>query len=114
MRKKRVLFVCTGNVDRSPTAEEMFGNIEGIETRSAGTSIAATNRITKELIEWADIIFVMEDIHEQALIRTDGSSRDKIIVLNVPDIFYKDQPELKQLLQERMRPYARAMYLSHI
>ena len=83
----------------------MFASTKGVETRSAGTSIAATKKITRELIQWADIIFVMEEKHEQALARIDRSSRDKIRILDIPDIFYRDQPELKQLLHDRMRPY---------
>jgi hypothetical protein len=46
MRKKRMLFVCTGNVDRSPTAEAMFGSLKNVEVKSAGTSYAATVPIT--------------------------------------------------------------------
>ena len=47
----------------------------------------------------------MGEKHEQALARIDRSSRDKIRILDIPDIFYRDQPELKQLLHDRMRPY---------
>ena len=105
MLKKRLLFVCTGNVDRSPTAEAMFGNAEHFETKSAGTSFAATTRITKELIDWADMIFVMEEKHKLALAEIDSSSCAKIRVLDIPDIFYRDQPELKQLLLDKIQPY---------
>jgi predicted protein tyrosine phosphatase len=79
--------------------------MKGVETKSAGTSIVAVNKITKELIQWADMIFVMEEKHERALARIDRSSRDKVRVLDIPDIFHRDQPELKKLLLERMRPY---------
>jgi len=47
----------------------------------------------------------MEEKHEQALARIDRSSRDKIRILDIPDIFCRDQPELKQLLLGKMRPY---------
>jgi protein-tyrosine-phosphatase len=40
---KKVLFVCTGNYDRSPTAENMYKNVKGLEVKSAGISIAAQN-----------------------------------------------------------------------
>ena len=53
---RNILFVCTGNVDRSPTAEGLFKNVGGLEVKSAGTSIAATVPLTRELIEWADEI----------------------------------------------------------
>jgi len=83
----------------------MFGIMKDIEAKSAGTSYAATVVVTRELTQWADIIFVMEQKHEQALVRIDPSSFNKIRVLDVPDMFQRDQPELTELLRERMRPY---------
>ena len=61
MNKLKVLFVCTGNIDRSPTAEEIFRSYPGVEAKSAGTSELAPTRISKELVEWADLILVMEE-----------------------------------------------------
>jgi predicted protein tyrosine phosphatase len=97
--------VCTGNVDRSPTAEALFKNIKGVEVKSAGTSYAATKPITLELIEWADIIFAMEEKHKKAIVKILPSSHSKIKVVDIPDKFYKDQPELKQLLLQKLQPY---------
>lgn len=101
----KVLFVCTGNVDRSRTAEEMFKNIEGLEVRSAGTSYAATVKVTKDMLDWADSIFVMEDRHERALLKLDKEIWRKVVVLDVPDEYYFNQPELRALLWERLRQY---------
>ena len=78
-----ILFVCTGNVDRSKTAEEMFKNIKGVKVKSAGTSMVASVQLSKELIEWADRIFVIE----------------------IPDKYYFNQPELSILLRKRLQPY---------
>jgi len=103
-----VLFVCTGNVDRSPTAEAMVKNTLGINAKSAGTSYAATVPITPKLINWADAIFVMEDKHEEAIVKLVPSSYKKIRVLDIPDIFYRDQPELKKLLAQKLKPYFNA------
>jgi len=36
---KRVLFVCTANVDRSPTAEALLKGKEGFDVLSAGTAL---------------------------------------------------------------------------
>jgi predicted protein tyrosine phosphatase len=100
-----VLFVCTGNVDRSPTAEAMFKDAEGVSAKSAGTSYAATVPITPKLIKWADVIFVMEDKHEEAIVKLVPSSYKRIRVLDIPDIFYRDQPELKEILAQKLKPY---------
>lgn len=99
---KRVLFVCGRNVDRSPTAEDMYKGAEGLEVKSAGTSIGATVPVTKELIEWAGFIFAMEERNKQAILKIDSSSEWKIWVLGIQDIFCRDDPELKQLLRQKL------------
>ncbi|MEM2593881.1 MAG: hypothetical protein QXV96_03115, partial [Candidatus Bathyarchaeia archaeon] len=45
-RPKRILFVCTANVDRSPTAEAILKGIKGFEVQSAGIWPNARRRIT--------------------------------------------------------------------
>lgn len=102
---KRLLFVCTGNVDRSRTAEEIFEKIKGVEAKSAGTSIAATIPLTKELIQWADKIFVMEYKHQKVVLKMDPEAWEKIECLAIPDKYAHGEPELKRLLKERLRPY---------
>jgi len=109
MRKKRVLFVCTSARARSPTAVSIFGGMGNIEAKSAGVSKDFQNIVTKEIIQWADFIFVMEEKHKQFLIEIDHSCRSKIRVLQVPDIFYRNQPELKQILVHKMQPYLREL-----
>ena len=105
MPKKRVLFVCTCARARSVTAEAMFNGLWGVEAKSACTSKNYPNYVTRELIEWAEVIFVMEEKHKQCLIEIDGSSANKILVLDIPDIFGKNQPELRQLLLDRIQPF---------
>ena len=58
-----VLFVCSKNQWRSPTAEKIFAEDYGIRTRSAGTSSSARHRINQRDLAWADIIMVMEERH---------------------------------------------------
>ena len=57
-----VLFVCSQNRLRSPTAEQIFADHPAIEVTSAGTNADADNPLTAELVRWADLIFVMEKI----------------------------------------------------
>jgi len=83
----------------------MFKDREGIRVKSAGTSYAAPVPVTPELIKWADVIFVMEEKHEEAVVKLVPASYDKIVVLDIPDMFYRDQPELKELLRRKLKPY---------
>lgn len=64
---KNVLFLCSQNRLRSPTAEAVFSNIDGFEVRSAGLNNDAVVRVSPELVEWADYIFVMEKLHKNKL-----------------------------------------------
>ena len=49
----RVLFVCSQNKLRSPTAEQVFAGHPGVECTSAGTNNDAENPLTAEFVEWA-------------------------------------------------------------
>jgi predicted protein tyrosine phosphatase len=101
----KVLFVCTGNVDRSKTAEALFKSADGLEVRSAGTSVAAAVRLSRELIEWADKIFVMEYEHQRAVVELNPEAELKVKCLDIPDKYVYGAPELQQLLKERLRPH---------
>ena len=56
----RVLFVCSRNQWRSPTAERVFAGREGLETRSRGVSRTARRRLSRADVAWADVILVMD------------------------------------------------------
>jgi predicted protein tyrosine phosphatase len=64
--KQHVLFICSQNRLRSPTAEQVFADWPGIETSSAGLNHDAENPLTPELLQWADTIFVMERAHRSS------------------------------------------------
>jgi len=81
MRKRRLLFVCGRNVDRSTTAEHQFDNVEGVEAKSAGVSAGATFPLTKELMKWVDIVFVMEYRHSKAALKIAPSCWKKVEIL---------------------------------
>ena len=105
MDRRRILFICSYNIDRSPTAEDTFKGMEGLEVKSAGVLPWAHNPVTKELIAWADEIYVMEQRHEEALVEMVPSCEKKITVLGIPDIYRRGDPELVRLLRKKMRPY---------
>ncbi|TFF93130.1 MAG: protein tyrosine phosphatase [Promethearchaeota archaeon] len=94
---KNVLFICSANVDRSPPAEELYRQRRDfdISVKSAGVSSFARKPITDELIEWADLIFVMEDRHKSAVLKKKPSAKDRIFVLNIEDIYFHGDPILK-------------------
>jgi predicted protein tyrosine phosphatase len=100
-----VLFVCSGNIDRSPTAEALLRRKEGFEVKSAGTWVGARKVVSKELIDWADMIFVMEEHHKEALKQIDVRADTKIVVLGIEDHYLKDDPELTRILKERLSKY---------
>ena len=85
--KKNVLFVCTQNRMRSPTAAEVFRDYPGIETRSAGIGFTSENYVEEYLIKWADIVFVMEKLHRDYIRKKfrKAASETRIICLGIAD-----------------------------
>lgn len=104
-KPKRILFVCTANMDRSPTAETLLKNFREFEVKSAGIWPNARRRLTREMIEWADIIFVMEDHHKDAVLTLNHCAEDKVIVLNIPDIYVRNDPKLVSILKTKLTEY---------
>ena len=64
---KKVLFLCSQNKFRSRTAETIFADDSNMEVASAGLDLDARVTVTPELVEWAEIIFVMEKNHKNRL-----------------------------------------------
>lgn len=95
-----VLFVCGKNRLRSPTAEQVFADWEGLETSSAGVNRDADCPVTPELLEWADTVLVMEASHRRKLTAQFGPSLrgKRVVCLNIPDNFEFMQPALVELL----------------
>lgn len=101
---RNVLFVCSQNRLRSPTAEQVFSAYPGIEVASAGTNHDAENPLTAELVRWADLIFVMERAHRnkvQKRFRAD-LKRARIICLDIPDEYEFMDESLVRLLKARV------------
>jgi len=100
---KRLLFICSRNRLRSPTAEEIFADYPGIETDSAGIRSDAEIVLSEEQIEWADVIVAMEKVHrEKAQLMYPTALRGKkISVLAIPDNYQYMEPKLIDLLKKR-------------
>jgi predicted protein tyrosine phosphatase len=106
---KNVLFVCSRNRLRSPTAETVFASYPGIETASAGVDNDAENPLTGELVAWADIIFVMEKGHGTKLRAKFRKylRLARVICLDIPDNFKFMDPELVRILETKVPPLLR-------
>ena len=101
--KKHILFVCSANLDRSPLAESLFDGSEEYEAKSCGTFPHAQIPVSKEAIEWADIIFCMKDEHKRYLIDNFRGVFDKeVIVLNVDNEFARNDPRLEEVLRRKL------------
>jgi predicted protein tyrosine phosphatase len=104
---KRILFVCSQNRLRSPTAEQVFSSDPNLECASAGTNNDAENPLTPELIEWADLIFVMEKAHRNKLASRFGRhlGGKRVIFLDIRDDYDFMDPELVRLLKVKVRRF---------
>lgn len=103
----KILFVCDANRLRSPTAETIFSGYPRIEVKSAGVGKEATIPVSLELLEWANLIFVMEK-RQRNIIHSrfkEIYQRKRIICLYIPDEYELMDPDLIALLEERVTPY---------
>lgn len=103
-RPLHLLFICSQNRLRSPTAEQVFADRPGLETASAGTNRGADNPLSAELVDWADVIFVMEKQHQRKLSDSfKAQLRGKrVVCLGIPDDYKFMQPELVDLLEAKV------------
>ena len=98
---KKLLFICSQNRLRSPTAERVFSQDQRLDVRSAGLDKDAINSISSDDLEWADIIFVMEKSHKNRLSKKykENLRGKRVINLNIPDEYECMDPILIQLLK---------------
>ncbi|MGN6150843.1 MAG: low molecular weight protein tyrosine phosphatase family protein [Lysobacteraceae bacterium] len=99
-----VLFICTQNRLRSPTAEQVFADWPGIETQSAGLGNDADNPVTPENLAWSDLIFVMERTHRNKLSKKFRAhlGGKRVICLDIPDDYGYMDPVLVRLLRQKV------------
>lgn len=107
MYRKQLLFICSRNQWRSPTAEALFKHSDLYTAKSAGTSEKARVKITPGLINWADSIFVMEKRHAAIIQRNypDLIVGKPPIILQIGDDYQYMDSELIEILQSRLAEY---------
>lgn len=105
----KVLFLCTANIQRSKTAEEIFSALDtDNKYRSAGLSAKYTQQAgstlcTEEMLQWADAIYVFEKMHIDRIQEyTNELYLSKITNLGIADEFEYFQRELVLLLLEKL------------
>lgn len=96
-----VLFVCSRNQWRSPTAERVWRSSPVLSVRSAGTSPNAKRHVSEADLRWAETIFVMEEKHKARLLAEWGRvvEHKPIHVLDIPDEYKFMDPELVEELK---------------
>lgn len=104
---QRVLFICRLNRYRSATAERIFCKREDLDVRSAGTQEDARVRVNARMLEWAEKIFVMDAFQMDALRRMfpGHPALERVICLDIPDEFAFLDPDLIEMLKDRVPKY---------
>ena len=104
---KNVLFICSRNQWRSPTAEKIWQKHHQLNVRSAGTSSRARKTVRAEDIRWADVIFVMERKHKRQLNARFSQLmvHQSVYILDIPDNYQYMDPELIQILETSVYDY---------
>lgn len=103
----RALFICHYNRKRSATAERVFGKDPSLEVLSAGTSDEAMVQVNQRMLEWADIVFVMdgEQVEALATMFPDHPVLPGVVCLDIEDAYHFLDPTLVALLEDKTRPY---------
>lgn len=102
-----ILFVCSRNKWRSRTAETIFKDNQYHEFRSAGTATDARIKVNEKLINWADLIFVMEKRHKEILKEKFNQSIavKRVVVLDIEDNYQYMDEELIDILKTCVNAY---------
>ena len=102
-----ILFICSRNIWRSPTAETVYKNRQDHKFRSAGTEPSARNRVSSKDILWAEIIFAMEKKHKERLVQKfpEEIANKRVIVLEIEDEYQYMDSELIEMIKLSVDPY---------
>ncbi len=97
-----LLFICSRNKRRSLTAETIYKNSNEHTVWSAGTEESARIQVNEKMLQWADVVLVMEKRHKQRLAqRFEKILTDKeVVILDILDEYEYMNDELIEMLQD--------------
>ena len=101
---KKVLTVCSAGLLRSATLQNFLIKEYGYNVRNCGTVESyALIPISEALVSWADeIVFVnMENFNMVKMDLAELNMLDKCYVLDIPDIYNFNTPELIEICKEQ-------------
>lgn len=110
--KTNVLFVCNFNMMRSATAEMLFKDDPMLKVKSAGISPEAVMVIDQQLVDWAEIIFVMEPVQQQFIEKNfpRGLDGKRIICLSIDDRYAYMDERLQRVLRSTVERYLQKIF----
>jgi predicted protein tyrosine phosphatase len=101
--KTNILVVCSKNLKRSPTAEEMYKNDQRCNVRAVGTSPKAERKISFADLSWADLVLCMEQKHKRMIEQQFGKNNlPELQVLDIEDKYEFMDPELVDMLRREV------------
>jgi predicted protein tyrosine phosphatase len=97
---KKLLFVCAGNVNRSPSFEIWFKEYRPkYEVKSTGTAHGYPERMNRELLEWADKIFLMDLEQEMFMVMKFPEFVFKCEIIGCSDRYERESQQLNELIE---------------
>ncbi|KGJ96904.1 low molecular weight protein tyrosine phosphatase family protein [Colwellia psychrerythraea] len=107
MDMTNILFICSRNQWRSPTGEQVWRNHPELSVRSAGTSPRAKRTVSAKDIQWADVIFVMEEKHKSRMKAQFTRLLDykDIQLLDIPDEYQYMDTQLVEIMKQTVGSY---------
>ncbi len=106
-QKLRVLFVCTQNKVRSLTAEHLYRVRPDLDVRSCGTAPFAKNQLTEDVMKWADMVFIFDELQAEVIANRFGTDAlgKEVISLGLEDIYQYKSESLVLKLTAKIEPY---------
>ena len=82
----------------------MFAKRTDLEVRSAGTSRHALLRVNEHMLDWADVVFIMDEGQRRDLEKMfpGHPAIDRLVSLEIPDDYPFLDPQLVELLTKRV------------
>lgn len=91
----KILFICSGGIQRSPTFAKWVNNNSKHDAKSMGL----WNNPNYELLNWADKIYVMDLSHEIWFHKFRPKYLPKIKTIGISDQYQPDEEDLKELIE---------------